>query len=210
MGSIRISVDEAGRGCWAGPVLGYVPQIHEWALAAAYGHATPQEVDRLGIVPACGLAARRAIHRLAALGIDMDDVDHILLDGDYNYITPRDDGTLFQSTWTLPRVETMIKADLHDKACSAASVIAKVRHDHVMLALHADNPNYLWDHNLGYPTKDQAAAVEEHGLTRHHRKTWATPGRAKEKKAYKPGNLKRASISPTGNIWPDTIEEPLW
>lgn len=201
----RIAMDEAGRGSWAGPLVcgavlvplgdpdallaaapdgltdskrltpkrreALIAPIKAWVSAWATGHATPQEIDALGIQTASRLAAHRAI---AGLRTDLALVEHILLDGNVDYITGSVPGKT--APHPLPPVRTLIKADLTDPACSAASILAKVRHDHVITVLAARHPQYNWTKGMGYPTPAHAAAVREHGLSSQHRRTWAVPG----------------------------------
>lgn len=197
----RVACDEAGRGSWAGVlVVGAVavsattmlppPEgltdskkltprrraalcepIRAWAYAHATGHATPREIDRLGIQIASRLAAHRALHRLR---LDLSDVDHILLDGTVDYITGDVPGK--RSPSPLPPVRVLAKADLTDPACSAASILAKVRHDDSIAALAPHYPQYNWLKGMGYPTAAHAEAVRAHGLSNQHRRSWRTPG----------------------------------
>jgi ribonuclease HII len=183
---IVAGVDEVGRGAIAGPVTigvvaidasvgeipsglrdsklmtpkrreAMVPLAKEWGLAWATGSATAQEIDKIGIMSALGLAASRALQKLGVTP------DVLILDGNSSFLVEEDNG---------PRVVTRVKAD-QDCACvSAASVIAKVERDALMTELHEQFPHYGWDGNKGYGAKVHTDAIKTHGLTDLHRKSW--------------------------------------
>jgi ribonuclease HII len=183
---IVAGVDEVGRGAIAGPVTigvvaidasvgdipaglrdsklmtpkrreAMVPVAKEWGLAWATGSATAQEIDKIGIMSALGLAASRALQKLGVTP------DVLILDGNSSFLVEEDNG---------PRVVTRVKAD-QDCACvSAASVIAKVERDALMTELHEQFPHYGWDGNKGYGAKVHTDAIKTHGLTDLHRKSW--------------------------------------
>ncbi len=183
---IVAGVDEVGRGAIAGPVTigvvaidasvgeipsglrdsklmtpkrreAMVPLAKEWGLAWATGSATAQEIDKIGIMSALGLAASRALQKLGVTP------DVLILDGNSSFLVEEDNG---------PRVVTRVKAD-QDCACvSAASVIAKVERDALMTELHQQFPQYGWDGNKGYGAKVHTDAIKTHGLTDLHRKSW--------------------------------------
>jgi ribonuclease HII len=173
-------VDEAGRGPLAGPVVAAAvildparlppglndskrltaaarDRLFDAIRAAAQvgvGQASVEEIDRLNILRASHLAMARA---LAALG----PVDHAVIDGN---LIPRD----------LPcPAEAVIKGDARCLSVAAASIIAKVTRDRIMVDLSQHFPGYGWDGNAGYPTKSHRAALEILGVTPHHRRTFA-------------------------------------
>jgi len=170
-------VDEAGRGPWAGPVLAAavildparIPAglndskaltarrrdalfeaIHEHAIAVGIGQASVAEIDAAGV----GQANRRAMQRaVAALSIAPR---HALIDG---IVTP-----------DLPcPAHAVVKGDARSLSIAAASIIAKVTRDRIMLALDADHPAYRWRDNMGYGTTAHAAALQNYGPCPHHR-----------------------------------------
>ncbi|QCI79800.1 ribonuclease HII [Hankyongella ginsenosidimutans] len=170
-------VDEAGRGPWAGPVLAAavildparIPAglndskaltarrrdalfeaIHEHAIAVGVGQASVAEIDAAGV----GQANRRAMQRaVAALSIAPR---HALIDG---IVTP-----------DLPcPARAVVKGDARSLSIAAASIIAKVTRDRIMLALDADHPAYCWRDNMGYGTAAHAAALQNYGPCPHHR-----------------------------------------
>ncbi len=194
-------VDEVGRGSLAGPVSvgvvvidaatavelpgvkdskllripvrqALVPAILEWASASAVGHASPAEIDAIGLVGALRLAGSRAMAQAAA----SLSPDFVILDGNQDWLSePELD--LFSSamaTASAPawRIQTRIKADMTCLSVAAASVLAKVERDAIMAGLATEFPAFGWDANMGYGTASHRAAIIEHGPTDHHRKSW--------------------------------------
>lgn len=175
-----------------------VPRLRRWALAHAVGHAEPDEIDRFGIVPALRLAGRRALAQLPQMPTC------VLLDGSHDWLSPprprgadprHDAGEppvvatepLFDldvepaatprgRSVTGPVVHTMVKADLRCAAVAAASVLAKVERDAIMVARSADFPSYRWCDNKGYSAPEHLAALAEHGACEQHRRSWSLPG----------------------------------
>lgn len=181
-GPLLAGVDEVGRGPLAGPVVAcavvmpaesrairgvddsktlsaaerdtLAARIQQRALALAVGAASVREIDRLNIYHASVLAIRRAIMRLAVLP------DHVVIDG----LTIR----------TLGIEHTAVvggDARCHSIAC--ASIIAKVTRDRLMQALARRHPHYQWETNVGYGTRAHQAGLASHGLTAHHRRSFA-------------------------------------
>lgn len=197
-GATRVAcVDEVGRGALAGPVtVGVVvvtqgcrkppegirdskaltaamrqrlrPQIEAWAPECAIGHATPQEIDRVGIVTAMRMAAVRA---LATIVIEPDS---ILLDGSHDYLSVSPQGTLFDQSETpvIPPVTMVVRGDASCAGIACASIIAKCARDDLMRDLARDFPQYEWDSNKGYGSANHLGAIAAHGLTEHHRVSW--------------------------------------
>ncbi|RKN37932.1 ribonuclease HII [Streptomyces hoynatensis] len=175
-------VDEVGRGAWAGPVtvcaavtgLRRPPEgltdsklltplrraalaevLTGWVTAYALGHATPQEIDALGMTAALRLAAVRALEGLP------ERPDAVILDGKHDYLG---------APW---RVRTVIKGDQSCVAVAAASVIAKVHRDRMLAELAPEHPEFDFDSNAGYPSPTHRSALEQLGPTPHHRLSWA-------------------------------------
>ncbi|TFL18111.1 ribonuclease HII [Jannaschia formosa] len=173
-------LDEVGRGPWAGPVtacavvlLGetppgltdskkltprrraaMVPALRACAHVGI-GHASVPEIDRLNIRQATHLAMRRA---LAALPVEPD---HLLIDG-----TDR-------PAW-LDRPHDLVKrGDARSLSISAASVLAKTCRDEGMKALAQHFPGYGWETNMGYGTQAHRDGLKCHGVTQHHRRSFA-------------------------------------
>jgi len=190
-----IALDEVGRGALAGPVAvgatvmdergarRRIPQglrdsklvpeqrradvaarAAQWVQANAIGWATAREIDDVGIMRALGLAAIRAIDGLRAQGVVAEDAI-VVLDGNYDYVSAAGATGL--------SVRPVIKADRDCASAAAASVIAKVARDALMTELHDELPPYQWARNKGYASPEHREAIREHGLTTHHRSSWA-------------------------------------
>lgn len=175
---IVAGVDEAGRGCLAGPVVAaavVLPEgtsiegvndskllsaeareelaeaIGKTAVSIGVGMCSPKEVDELNILWAAMEAMRRAVENLTP------GPDYLLIDG--NTCFPN-------SVWPY---ETIVKGDQRCCSIAAASIIAKVSRDRLMRTLHTKYPVYRWHTNVGYPTEEHYAALAAHGPTPYHR-----------------------------------------
>ena len=177
-------VDEVGRGAWAGPVVvcaaiaraGFpeppggltdskrltakrrselAAELPAWVEAYAFGSASHEEIDALGMTAALRRAAR------AALGELTSRPDVVLLDGKHDYIG---------SPW---RVRTAVKADLRSVSVAAASVLAKVHRDALMAELGETCPGFAFADNAGYPAPAHLAALAAQGPTPSHRLSWS-------------------------------------
>lgn len=190
-----ISLDEVGRGALAGPVAvgaavmdaaGARRRVPEglrdsklvterrrpdvaaraaaWVQASAVGWASAAEVDEVGIMRALGLAASRAVLGVVSQGASVENA-LVLLDGNHDYVS---------AVHPVPlRVRPVIKADRDCASVSAASVIAKVARDSLMVELHAGHPDYQWDRNKGYASAEHREAIRASGLSPYHRASWA-------------------------------------
>lgn len=197
-------MDEVGRGALAGPVsVGVVvidegcrsaptgvkdsklltpiarermvPRIERWCVAYGVGHASSLEIDEVGIMGGLRLAGRRA---LALLGTQPD---LIILDGNHDWLTdPEEVGLLAFADGhagpPTPPVRTMIKADMRCSSVAAASVLAKVARDRILVERAADFPVYGWDENKGYSAPEHLEALRVHGACEYHRRSWNLPG----------------------------------
>lgn len=179
-GAMQIAgVDEVGRGPLAGPVTAAavildpanIPDglndskaltkkkreaLEPLIFASAkvsIAHATVEEIDEINILRASHLAMERAI---AGLG----DVDHALIDGN---MIPRG--------LTIPAT-TIIKGDARSVSIAAASIVAKLCRDRVMVELAQQFPGYGWETNAGYGSKSHISALQNLGVTPHHRRSF--------------------------------------
>lgn len=192
-------MDEVGRGALSGPVsVGAVvvdvrtrslpgvrdskqlspssrkqmePRIRAWAVSTAVGHASPQEIDEHGIIAALALAGRRA---LAALSVRPGVV---LLDGSHDWLGESGQGSLWgDPDADVPPVRTRVKADVSCTSVAAASVLAKVERDRLMVQWHERHPAYDWISNKGYSSPVHLEALRREGPSPQHRRSWNLPG----------------------------------
>jgi ribonuclease HII len=160
-----------------------VPRLRRWAPWHAVGHAEPEEVDRYGVIAALRLAGHRALASLPS------PPSCVILDGSHDWLTPpAAPPTLFDLDLlgrepapqillaSRPDVMTMVKADLRCAAVAAASVLAKVERDAIMVTRSVDHPEYGWDANKGYSCPEHGAALRRLGPCAQHRRTWSLPG----------------------------------
>lgn len=180
-GILECGLDEAGRGCLAGPVFAaavilppdfnndllndskqlseakryQLRPIIEWqAIAWGVGMVMPEEIDQINILNASFLAMHRALEQLSA------QPQHLLVDGNR-----------FRTTLTIPYT-CVVKGDATYQSIAAASVLAKTYRDDYMNRLAAEYPAYGWLDNKGYPTADHRDAIAAHGITPQHRRTF--------------------------------------
>jgi ribonuclease HII len=202
---ILASIDEVGRGALSGPVTvgvvlvdstirrapagvrdsklltpqarrELVPRIRRWAVAYSVGHASPQEIDDVGIIAALRLAGRRALAQLP------QQPDAILLDGSHDWLSSPEQPSLFAAEGDplgVP-VTTKVKADLVCASVAAASVLAKVERDDLMVGLAQEFPHYGWHENKGYASPEHLAAIRMHGTCEQHRRSWRLPDQVPE------------------------------
>ncbi|MFT4124013.1 MAG: ribonuclease HII [Microbacteriaceae bacterium] len=197
-----IGVDEVGRGAIAGPVAVGVavvgsrmpappaglrdskllsqrrreelqPLLTGWLLAGAVGLASVQEIEALGIVHCLGLAGARALAQLdAALLAEAV----VLLDGGHDYLSghlpAHLPAALRETLPGPPPVHVRVKADRDCTVVAAASVLAKVHRDRLMIAAHEGAPHYGWASNKGYAAAAHYAAIETAGVHPLHRRSW--------------------------------------
>jgi ribonuclease HII len=194
-------VDEVGRGAWAGPLTvgvvvlveppcrtpsglrdskQLVEEVREklfeplsrWCTSWAVGHAGPEECDALGMTASLRLATRRAFAQLPLELLP----DAVVLDGNFDYVTPVSEPSLFDEEearpgWS-PTVHKIIKADARCSSVAAASVLAKVTRDRMMRADADSYPPFEFERNKGYPSPNHQRALRGYGLTAIHRRSW--------------------------------------
>jgi ribonuclease HII len=173
-------VDEAGRGPLAGPVVAAAvildpmafpkgindsKKLSKTRLADLFqqiiisarvgvGMASVAEIDKINILRASHLAMVRAIDGLGRTP------DLCLIDGN---LIPRD--------LILP-AQAIVKGDGKSLSIAAASIIAKVTRDRIMVDLAQQHPGYGWENNAGYPTTVHIKALQQLGVTPHHRRSF--------------------------------------
>lgn len=180
-GRLEAGCDEAGRGPLAGPVFAAAvilpedfhhpllndskqmseknrellrPIIEREAIAWAVEQVSAQEIDSLNILWASVTGMQRAVRRLDPRP------DFLLIDG--NKFRPFDNFPY----------KTVVKGDATYASIAAASVLAKTYRDEYMRKLAQEYPQYGWDRNMGYPTREHIDAIKEFGFTEHHRKSF--------------------------------------
>jgi ribonuclease HII len=178
---IEAGLDEAGRGCYAGPVFAAAvvlpkdfyhpllndskqmtekdrydlrPIIEREAIAFAVAQVSSEEIDRINILQASFKAMHLAIADLKLIP------ELLLVDGNHFKLYP------------FIQHQCVVKGDSLYASIAAASVLAKTYRDDHLLKLHEAYPHYGWDKNKGYGTLHHRKAIEVHGLCEHHRKSY--------------------------------------
>ncbi|MES2849974.1 MAG: ribonuclease HII [Bacteroidota bacterium] len=175
-------LDEAGRGCYAGPVYAAAvilpkdfyhpllndskqlseqqrdllrPVIEKESIAFAVTAVCNNEIDKINILQASYAAMHRSIDKLTM------QPELLLVDGNR-----------FKTYKTL-RHECIVKGDGKYAAIAAASILAKTYRDEYMRQLHHEFPHYGWNTNKGYGTEAHRTAIDIHGLCKYHRMSFS-------------------------------------
>ena len=179
---IECGCDEAGRGCLAGAVYAAAvvlpkdyqndalndskqlterqryalrEQIEHDALSWAVASVSAAEIDRTNIL-------RASMHAMNLAIAQLNVTPELLLI----------DGNRFYNETDIP-YQTFVKGDATYMPIAAASILAKTHRDELMLRLHNEYPDYGWDRNKGYPTAEHFDAIEQHGVTPYHRRSFS-------------------------------------
>jgi ribonuclease HII len=178
---IEAGLDEAGRGCYAGPVFAAAvilprdfhhpllndskqlkekerdilrPIIEKECIACSVAAIDNNEIDHINILQASYKAMHHSLDRLSML-------PELLLV----------DGNRFRAYKTIPH-QCIIKGDGKYSSIAAASILAKTYRDEYMQQLHIEFPHYGWNKNKGYGTVTHRNAIKTHGLCIYHRRSF--------------------------------------
>lgn len=179
-GILEAGLDEAGRGCLAGPVVAaavILPEdfahpvlndskqlshaqrmmlrevILQEAIDWAIGIYSHKQIDQVNILRASHLAMHQAVDSLSVVP------EALLVDGN-RFLQHR-----------IPHT-CMVKGDSRFLNIAAASILAKTYRDDIMDMLHEEHPEYNWRQNKGYPTEEHRQAVFDHGMSPYHRRSF--------------------------------------
>ena len=179
--TIEAGLDEAGRGCYAGPVFAAAvilpkdfyhpllndskqltekqrnelrPVIEKESIAFAVASVDNDEIDTINILQASFKAMHLAIDKLTVTP------QYLLIDG--NRFKP----------YPTIKHECIIKGDGIYASIAAASILAKTYRDEYMQRLHEEYSYYAWNRNKGYGTAEHRSAIEQNGLCKYHRRSF--------------------------------------
>ena len=174
-------IDEAGRGCLAGPVtaaavvlpkkyknpfikdskklnksdrLDLFNEIIECSLDYAIIDISPKIIDSINILESTFLAMNNAISKIHNI------IDYMIIDGNK-----------FKTEKKI-KYKCIVKGDNIYQSIAAASILAKVHRDKIMEDLHLNFPEYDWINNKGYGTSKHRLAIRNYGISKHHRKSF--------------------------------------
>ena len=179
--TLEAGTDEAGRGCLSGPVVAaavILPTdfthpflndskqlsekkrielrsiIEEKAVAFAVSFVWQEEVDKINVLQSSIVGMHRSIDALGVVP------EFIIVDGNK-----------FKNYKNIPH-KTIVKGDSKYLSIAAASILAKTYRDEYMEKIDKEFPQYQWKKNKGYPTQVHRKAIQEFGITKHHRKSF--------------------------------------
>lgn len=178
---VEAGIDEAGRGCYAGPVFAAAvilpkdfhhpllndskqlnekqrdllrPIIEKESIAFSVAAIDNETIDQINILQASFSAMHNALDSLA------EEPGFLLIDGNR-----------FRPYKKIPH-QCIIKGDGKYASIAAASILAKTHRDELMQKIHHEFPQYGWNNNKGYGTAAHRQAIEDHGLCRYHRRSF--------------------------------------
>ncbi len=178
---LEVGADEAGRGCLSGPVVAAAvilpkdfshpllndskqlsekqrqtlkPIIEKEAISFGVSFVHHEEVDQVNVLKASITGMHRSIDQLNVVP------EFIIVDGNK-----------FSNYKNIPH-KTIVKGDAKYMSIAAASVLAKTYRDEFMEKIDLEFPAYHWKKNKGYPTKQHREAIQKHGITPYHRKSF--------------------------------------
>lgn len=186
--SLIIGIDEVGRGCLFGPVVASAVAFKKYRLIPdgltdskklspkkrkefsevlmrdhyfGIGSCSPEEIDELNILQASLLSMKRACEKLIE-EVGHEKIEDVRIDG----------------IWKIPGLNsklkqtTIIKGDLKEQVIAAASIVAKVYRDELVVTMEEEYPGYGLSKHKGYPTKQHKEALLQLGATDQHRRSF--------------------------------------
>lgn len=195
---LETGIDEAGRGCLAGPVTAAAvilpqdfensilndskqlsektreklrPIIEQKAISFAVTHLHPKEIDEINILNASMKGMQECILKLNKTP------EFIIVDGNRSLNAKLGMKNTFGKQFSKTEIEllksipnqSIVKGDSKYMSIAAASVLAKTYRDEYMDKIHEEFPMYNWKKNKGYPTKEHREAIRKYGVTKYHR-----------------------------------------
>lgn len=203
-GEVVVGIDEVGRGALAGPLTvgavvltccdappenltdsklltaarreALVGPLEQWAADWSLGSVSASEIDAWGLRLALAVAATRALNGLK------ERPTYALIDGSFNLLRAPlniafDVAMPPELSYRSLRATTIVKGDQKCASIAAASVLAKVHRDAVMIDLSHQFQAFGWANNKGYGAASHLEALREWGPNVHHRKSWRLPER---------------------------------
>lgn len=196
---VVVGVDEVGRGAWAGPLVAaaviltkpisgltdskllskagrekFARSIKSRALAIGTGWVWPNQIDDNGLTKAVRSAMQAALRSIQV------PFDHIIIDGNYNFLKTKNTNdeqkgqTCLCCLWENDAIiETIVAADGSVPAVSAASIIAKVARDAFMAEVARKYPQYGFEKHVGYGTPQHRQALQRYGACNLHRQSYS-------------------------------------
>lgn len=178
---LEAGCDEAGRGCYAGPVFAaavMLPHDFNHPLLNDSKQVSPEDRETLRLVieekAVCFAVARIDSEEIDTINILKASFKAMHLALDQLLMRPQSlliDGNRFTPYQNIPH-HCIIQGDGQYTSIAAASILAKTYRDAYMLQLHEEYPHYHWNNNKGYGTLAHRRAIEIHGLCRYHRKSF--------------------------------------
>ena len=178
--NIIAGVDEVGRGCLAGPVFAAavilnhdidIKNIKDSKKIPFEKRILLSEYIKENSIYAIGISSVSEINKINILNASLLSMERALNKLKYKPKLAYIDG-IFAPKNTKIKCKTLIKGDEKISCISAASIVAKVARDLFMIGLAKKYPNYKWNKNFGYGTRDHLSGLKKYGITKHHRRTF--------------------------------------
>ncbi|WP_170467890.1 ribonuclease HII [Ruegeria arenilitoris] len=180
-GYLRVAgVDEVGRGPLAGPVVAAAVILNPEDIPEGLNDSKKLTAKRRGALDvAIRERAEFAIAEASVAEIDEHNIlraSHLAMERAVAALDPQPDyllidGNMIPRGLTIP-AQAVVKGDAHSVSIAAASIIAKNWRDQLMVDLAQQHPGYGWEKNAGYPSKQHREALQNLGVTPHHRRSF--------------------------------------